>query len=198
MAMQDADLEKQPFIEAKEITPSTTNNFTKRDSLYVYKTLVGDVHAPNGTRDDSVYSDILKRERRARLYAIVSGFAFGILVAAQIILCLGIAIGAQLSLTMNEITILAGVNTGVAASIAVLKGLGMPEKKIVERHKLRKLAEKIRFTTRRLQAGLEVDVAKEAEEAFRAHDEVEDEAMVLPNVADAAAPLPSKTAPVPT
>ena len=94
---------------------------------------------------------------------------------------------------MNTITILAGVNTGVAASIAVLKGLGLPEKKIVERHKLNKILEKIRYTTRRIQAGLEVDAAQEADDVFKAHDEVEDEAMVLPNVGDASAPVPKKT-----
>ncbi|KAK3070899.1 hypothetical protein LTR53_009644 [Teratosphaeriaceae sp. CCFEE 6253] len=190
---KNVDIEKQPLVAAKGSPASSTKSTVKGDPLYVYQTLIGDVHSAHSADDDSLYADVVKRERKAKLYTVISGFAVGILIAAQIVLCLGIAIGAQLTLTMNEITILAGVNTGVAAGIAVLKGLGLPEKKIVERHKLRKLAEKIRFTTRRIQAGLDVDAAKEAEEAFRAHDEVEDEAMVLPNVGDPAAPLPSKS-----
>ncbi|KAK3059992.1 hypothetical protein LTR53_020252, partial [Teratosphaeriaceae sp. CCFEE 6253] len=100
------------------------------DPLYVYQTLIGDVHSTHSADDDSLYADVVNRERKAKVYTVISGFAIGILIAAQIVLCLGIAIGAQLTLTMNEITILAGVNTGVAAGIAVLKGLGLPEKKI--------------------------------------------------------------------
>ncbi|TKA72378.1 hypothetical protein B0A55_06547 [Friedmanniomyces simplex] len=190
MAMQNIDLEKQPMVEAREISPSTKTS--RKDSLYVYQTLIGDVHSPPGSSDDSLYHGVLKRERKAQLWTLLSGIAISFLIAAQIILCLGITIGAQVGLTKLQISILAGVNTGVAASIAVLKGLGLPEKKIVERHKLQKLAEKIRYTTRRIQAGLDVDAAKEAEDAFRAHDEVEDEAMVLPNVADVGVLLPAK------
>ncbi|KAK0247030.1 hypothetical protein LTR91_024610 [Friedmanniomyces endolithicus] len=114
-----------------------------------------------------------------------TGISFGVLIAAQIISSLGIAIGAQTGLKYETISILAGVSTGVAAGIAVLTGLGLPEKKIAEKHKPQNLAEKIRFTTRRYKAGLDVDAAKEADDVLKAYVEVEVEAMVLPNVGDA-------------
>lgn len=181
-------LEKGSLTTATELPPLRTP--AKRDNLYVYQTLVGDVDSPHNLHDDSLYSDIILRERKAKYYVLFSTLAFFILIAAQIVLCLGIAIGAQTGLTDRTISIMAGVNTGVAASIAVLKGLGLPEKKIVEKHKLQKLAERIRYTTRRIKAGLEVDAAKEADEVLKGHDEVEDEAMVLPNVPDAGGPVP--------
>jgi hypothetical protein len=192
MATHDMDLEKQPLATNQEIT-STSPSKPQQDPLHVYQTLVGDVHAMNATSDDSLYHDIVAREKHAFLITLATGFLFAVLVATQIVLCLGIAIGAQTGFAMNTISILAGVNTAVAAGIAVLKGLGLPEKSIVERHKLRKLAERIRFTTRRLQAGLDVDAAQEAMDTLKAHDEVEDEAQVLPNVGDAAGPMPKKT-----
>ncbi|KAK3678921.1 hypothetical protein LTR78_001374 [Recurvomyces mirabilis] len=190
MASHDIDLEKQPLSTTTETSPTPTTSHAMKDPLQMYQVLVGDIHNPISAQDDSLYHDIIVAERKAKLMTWLTGFMFALLVAMQIVLCLGIAIGAQTGLTLMTISILAGVNTGVAAGIAVLKGLGLPEKKIVERHKLQKLAEKIRFTTRRLQAGLNVDAAKEAEDAIRAHDEVEDEAIVLPNVGDASAPVP--------
>ena len=86
-----------------------------------------------------------------------------------------------------QISVLAAVNTGVAATIAVLKGLGLPEKKAVERHRLLKVMERIRFTTRKLRAGLAVDVEKEAAEVVKMHEDAEDEAQVLLNSGDLAA-----------
>ncbi|KAK5107711.1 hypothetical protein LTR62_000733 [Meristemomyces frigidus] len=185
------DLEKQPVYSAIEASESPVHATSAKDPLLVYQVLVGDVYAPNDSKDDSVYHNIVYKERRSRFMALLTGVLFGILVATQIVLCLGIAIGAQTGVKMLTISILAGVNTGVAASIAVLKGLGLPEKKIVEMHKLGKLAEKIRFTTRRLKAGLDVDAAAAADEAVKAVDEVEDEAIVLPNVGDAKAKVPT-------
>lgn len=190
MAHHDIDLEKQPLATTTETSPTPTTSHANQDPLQMYQILVGDIHAPPNAQDDSLYHDIRAAERKATLYTYLTGFMFAVLVATQIVLCLGIAIGAQTGLTTMTISILAGVNTGVAAGIAVLKGLGLPEKKIVERHKLSKLAEKIRFTTRRLQAGLNIDAAKEAEDVIKAHDEVEDEALVVPNVGDASAPVP--------
>jgi hypothetical protein len=192
MAMHEMDVEKGPLATMTEMSPSTSEA-TKPNSLYVYQTLVGDISSPNLAKDGSLYDDIVHREHKARYWVLLTALGFGILVATQIVLCLGIAIGAQTGLGKDTISILAGVNTGVAAGIAVLKGLGLPEKKIVEKHKLEKLAEKIRFTTRRIKAGLDVDAAKEADDALKAHEEVEDEALVLPNVGDASAPVPKPT-----
>jgi len=58
---------------------------------------------------------------------VLSGISFGVLIAAQIISSLGIAIGAQAGLKYETTSILAGVSTGVAAGIAVLMGLGLPK-----------------------------------------------------------------------
>lgn len=100
------------------------------------------------------------------------------MIAAQIILCLGITIGAQMQLSNDQISILAGVNTGVAATIGVLKGLGLPEKKAVERNALRKAAEKIRATTRKLMSGVPVDPVKAADEVMQMEAEAVENAHV--------------------
>lgn len=100
------------------------------------------------------------------------------MLAAQIILCLGITIGAQLHYTRDTISILAGINTGVAATIGVLKGLGLPEKKAVERNALRKTAERIRQTTRKLQSGFAVDVVMEADEVMKMEENAVESAHV--------------------
>lgn len=67
-------------------------------------------------------------------------------------------------LARSTISELAAINTAVAASIAVMKGFGMPEKKNTERARLRSLIERIKFTTGRLRAGVgDVDVEAEVE-----------------------------------
>jgi hypothetical protein len=71
---------------------------------------------------------------------------------------------------------LAAVNTGVAATIGVLKALGLPDKKAVERRKLQQLADRIRTTTRKLRAGLGVDVVSKADEVRKTYEQTEDEA----------------------
>ena len=96
-------------------------------------------------------------------------------IAAQIILCLGIAIGAR-HFRKETISILAAINTGVAASIGVLKALGLPDKKAVERRKLQQLADRIRTTTRKLRAGFDVDALAEADVARQTYEQTEEEA----------------------
>ncbi|KAK5120672.1 hypothetical protein LTR85_006030 [Meristemomyces frigidus] len=191
MPFQDIDIEKQQLVTETEVSPTSPSGPNRRDSLYVYQTLVGDVSANHGPDDGSLYHEIVSRQRKATFLFFLSGFAFAFFIMAQIVLCLGIAVGAQLSLTMNQITILATVNTGVAAAIAVLKGLGLPEKMAIERRKLEKIAERIRFTTRRLKAGLTIDAAQEADEVKKMQDEAEDEAQILQHAGDASAAVPT-------
>ena len=81
-----------------------------------------------------------------------------------------------MDLSKDQISILAGVNTGVAATIGVLKGLGLPDKKNAERNALQKIIDKIRTTTRKLKAGLEVDAEKEAEAVRNLYDQSEEAA----------------------
>lgn len=184
MSQATIDLEEQPLV-GKLRSTSTASNMSP---LQVYTTLVGD--ADNHTFDDSIYQNVVAGQRKASIYYLLSGFAFFGLVATQIVLCLGIAVGAQLGLTMDEITIMAAVNTGVAASIGVLKGLGLPEKKAVERRKLTKLAEHIRYTTRKLRAGISLDAAQEADEVLKMQNETEDDGQVLQQAGDAAKAVP--------
>lgn len=190
MPYQDIDLEKQALVTETELSPTSPTD-TKRSSLYIYQTLVGDITAKPGQDDDSIYHDVVRRERKAKRWFFVSGAAFAFFILAQIVLCMGIAIGAQLSLSANQITVLATVNTGVAAAIAVLKSLGLPEKMAVERRKLEKVAERIRYTTRRLKAGLTIDAAQEADEIKKMQDEAEDEAQILQKAGDASAAVPT-------
>uniref|UniRef100_A0A8H7N1X0 SMODS and SLOG-associating 2TM effector domain-containing protein n=1 Tax=Bionectria ochroleuca TaxID=29856 RepID=A0A8H7N1X0_BIOOC len=97
---------------------------------------------------------------------------------AQIGLYLSIAIGAQLGLTNKQISILAGVNTGVAAIISILKGLGLLEKAILERQRLRKVAERIHLTIRKLKVGIDVNTVKEADEVQILEDTARDNTQI--------------------
>lgn len=115
-------------------------------------------------------------ERKSKHWYYVTAIAIYTSIAAQIILCLGIVVGAQRNLTNNQISELAAVNTGVAATIGVLKALGLPDKKAVERRKLQQLANRIRTTTRKLRAGLGVDVVSEADEVRKTYEQTEDDA----------------------
>lgn len=92
----------------------------------------------------------------------------------------------------NLISVLAAINTLVAAGIAALKGLGLPEKRAMERHQLCKIIDRIEYTTRRLQAGLDVDAEKEAEAARTLDEETEDQAELFQNVGDASTLVPEK------
>lgn len=62
----------------------------------------------------------------------------------------------------------------------------------MERHKLRKVIDRIEYTTRRLQAGLEVDAEKEVEDVRRLDEETEDQAELFQNVGDAALLVPER------
>lgn len=189
MSFRDVDLEKQPFVKATELSPTVTSS--PKSALFVYQTLVGDVTATSDPSDDSLYHEVTARERKVKIWFMLSGLAFGFCILAQIILCLGIAIGAQIGLDNDQISILAAVNTGVAATIAVLKGLGLPDKLAVERRKLQKIAERIRFTTRMLKAGLTVDAEKEAKDLEKMQEECEDEAHVSQVIGSASAAVPT-------
>ena len=175
MSFQDMDLEKEPMIT----TASFSGNSGKRGSmsaLSTYQILVGDIDAPVSAGDDSLYHDIVLEERRAKYWHFVTAVLMYSAIAAQVILCLGIVIGSQIGIGKDRISILAAVNTGVAATIGVLKALGLPDKKAVERNQLQKEAQRIRTTTRKLRAGLEVDVEAEAEEVRKMYEQTEDEA----------------------
>lgn len=188
MATHEIDLEKQPMITTTSVESPTAYHNTPQTPLDVYQILVGDISAKPSIHNDDLYHNVVHEQRRVSFWYLVSAFGFGACIAMQIILCLGIAAGAQLGLTMDQITILASVNTGVATVIAGLKGLGLPEKKAVERRRLQKLAEKIRFTTRKLKAGLKVDAVAEAEDVRKTIDEAEDDAEIVQKLAAMAAP----------
>lgn len=164
-------------------------------ALKVYQALVGDIDTEpaRGTRHPSFYHQISSLESRAKFWYWTSGLTFFFLVTAQIVFCLSISIGAQMGFSMNAISIAAGINTLVAAGVAALKGLGLPEKKAIERYQLRKIMEQVEFTTRRLQAGLIVDAEKAAEEARNLQRDVEDQAQVFQKVGDSALLVPEKT-----
>jgi hypothetical protein len=160
---------------APEAEPSPT--ISTASPLSTYQILVGDIDAnPTPGVTPSLYQDILNEERSSTRWFYLTAVLMYNLIAAQIVLCLGIALGSQQSLTMDQIALLAAVNTGVAVGIAVLKGFALPEKKGTERLKLKRLAERIRVTTRRLQAGLVVDVKEEAEAVRTEYEQAEDEA----------------------
>lgn len=179
MSRQEIDIEKTAAMPTMTEVSSPLMLDDKRASvLSQYQILFGDVDAPPSPTAACFYQEIVTEERKARHYYYISGFFFFFFVALQIILCLSIAIGAQLGLTLNQISIMAGVNTAVAATIATLKGLGLPEKKAIERNKLHEIVERIKLTTKKLKAGLDVDVKAEIDEVRQLHDTAEDNAQI--------------------
>jgi hypothetical protein len=173
MSYTDRDLESQPMIGATPLSPYSTKSLS---ALEQYQMLVGNVEKAIDTNDDSLYHTVMIKERQAKIWYYVTAVLIYFAIAAQIILCLGISVGAQLYLSKNEISGLAAINTGVAATIGVLKALGLPDKKGVERQKLQSLAARIRLTTRKLRAGINVDAVDEAEKDQGVYDQAEEEA----------------------
>ena len=179
MPLQDIDIEKAAAaVTTTEITSPSMLDDKRASVLSQYQILFGDVDAPPSPTAECFYQEMVTQERHARQQYYISGFFFFFFVALQIILCLGITIGAQMGLTMDQISIMAGVNTAVAATIATLKGLGLPEKKGIERNKLHGIVERIKLTTKKIKAGLEVDVKAEIDEVRVLHDTTEDNAQV--------------------
>ena len=70
------------------------------------------------------------------------------------------------------------MNTSVAATIGVLKALGLPDKQALERRKLQYLADRIRLTIRKLKAGIEVDVVAEADDVRKVYRQTEGDALL--------------------
>ncbi|KAK7230134.1 hypothetical protein V2G26_002304, partial [Clonostachys chloroleuca] len=163
-----------------ERAPTIIPSASSRSQLETYQLLVGDTNARESSNpnDESIYHTVLAKERKAAVVSVSTTIIFFLMIMAQIGLCLGLAIGAQLGLTNKQISILAGVNTGVAAMIGILKGLGLPEKATLERQRLRKVAERIRLTTRKLKAGIDVDAVKEADEVQMLEDAARDDAQI--------------------
>jgi len=191
MAFTKIDVEKMPLVAESVIGGPTTK---APSQLKIYQALIGDIDAPApvGKRNISFYHQVVARENKATRWYWITGLTFSTCVAAQIVFCLSISVGVQVGFSNNLISVLAAVNTLVAAAIAALKGLGLPEKKAIERHQLRKVVDQVEYTTRRLQAGLSVDAEKEAEAARRMDDEGEDHAELFRNVGDAAELVPEQ------
>jgi hypothetical protein len=169
----EGDIEKQAAITTTPMSPNSTKSLSAIES---YQLFVGDIDKPITATDDSIYHDIIVQEQSVKNWYYVTAFLMYTAIAMQVILCLGIVVGAQRGLSANQISILAAVNTGVAATIGVLKALGLPDRQELERRRLQDLADRIRVTTRKLKAGIEVDVAYEADEARKAYRQTEDEA----------------------
>lgn len=174
MSYTDRDLESQPMIAVAPFSPPYSAK--SLSALDQYQLLVGSTDKTIDANDDSLYHTIMIKERQSKIWYYVTAILMYVAISAQIILCLGISVGAQLYLSKNEITGLAAINTGVAATIGILKALGLPDKKGVERRKLQSLAARIRLTTRKLRAGLTVDVVGEAEKDQESYDQTEEEA----------------------
>lgn len=188
MADLDVDIEKAPMTtvtssactdhsDIKDSPPPEKEKPKDLHPLQTFQTLIGDITSPPSANpnDESVYHTIIALEKKAKNQFHLTGALFFTTVSLQILLCLMITIGAQVGLSRESISIFAGVNTGVAALTGVLKGLGLPDKKGVERNRLTRAAERIRATTRKLRAGIEVDAAAEAEEIIKLHDQAADE-----------------------
>ena len=191
MASQEIDLEKnQITVDTTIVSPSKS----PLSPLQTYQLIVGDINAPEDPNDENIYQSVLHQGRKAKFWFFFSGAVFYLMIALQIFFCLSIAVGAQLNLTRDTISILAAVNTGVAAVIGVLKGLGLPEKKGLERYQLQKIAQKIRLTTKKLKAGFEVDVTTEIEDVRNTYEKAEDEAMISTKDIGAAAVEGAKAA----
>ena len=73
---------------------------------------------------------------------------------------------------------MAAINTLVAATIGVLKGLGLPDKKDIERTKLQRLIERIKMTTKKYRIGIDVDANTEAADLRKILEETEDSAEI--------------------
>ena len=138
--------------------------------------LVGDVKKPMTASSDNLYHKIITEERKAKNVYFITAVITYTAIAAQVILCLCNVIGAQAELSRNRSSNLAAVNNGVAGTIGVFKGLGLPDKKAVERGKLQKVAEKARTMTRKLRGGLEVAPAQEVEGVREMYEQAEGEA----------------------
>lgn len=151
-------------VSSAPVSPNPNANLKQRErtQLQIYQDMIGDINAPSPS--PGLYHEIIAKEHQTTQRYWVSAISFCTLVASQVILCLGITVGAQMRLARSTISELAAINTAVAASIAVMKGFGMPEKKNTERARLRSLIERIKFTTGRLRAGVgDVDVEAEVE-----------------------------------
>ncbi len=154
-------------------------NMKRHSQLETFQILVGNVDAPPSPRSArDLYHEILADEHRARHTYYGTGFLFFLFVLLQIIFCLSIAVGAQLGVHRTTISILAAINTVVAAVIGVLKGLGLPEKKGIERTKLQRVIKKIKYTTNKLKLGIELDANKEADDVRNYFDDTEEAAQI--------------------
>lgn len=170
------DLNITSFMPVSQ-TPGATKRYSQ---LEQYQILVGNVDAPPSPveANQDLYHELVARERKATRLFWFTGILFFTAVAAQIALCLGIAVGAQMGFSNDSISVLAAINTFIAATIAMLKGLGLPEKKGVERTKLQRLIARIRTTTKKYRIGIEVDANTEANDLRTIYEEAQDAAEV--------------------
>ena len=178
MAYHHMDLEKGPVITETPVSSPTSPNGSPMSAVNTYQLLVGDIDAPDSGNCSTLYHRILSEERSANRAYIITAILMYASIAAQVILCLGIVIGSQQNIGNTKISVLAAVNTAVAACIGVLKALGLPDKKAAQRRQLQKVAERIRDTTRKLRAGFEIDVTREADTARDVYEQIEDEAQM--------------------
>lgn len=184
MSNQEIDLEKGQTITnttplSPEIASPLSPNLSRPLSgLESYQLVVGDIEKPRDLHDLSLYHAIIAEQQKVHSWYIFSAVLIYTAIFAQVVLCLGIVVGTQRQWTLDTICYLAAINTAVAATIGVLKALGLPDKKAVEHKKLQRLAERIRLTTRKLRAGIIADANGDADAVRKDYELAQDEAVI--------------------
>lgn len=97
MSYSKIDTEKQQVQSTITEIPlnSPTSSLKPPSQLLIYQRLIGNVDElpPTGRRNKhrlSFYHQVLRREKKARVWYWISGITFAVLVTAQIVFCLSI------------------------------------------------------------------------------------------------------------
>ncbi|KAF2482762.1 hypothetical protein BDY17DRAFT_311178 [Neohortaea acidophila] len=181
--MDNLDIEKGLAINTTsvasgmtDLAPMSPNTNKRYSQLETFQILVGNIDKPMSPKQaqEDLYHELVAAERRSKIEYYFSGFLFFLFIFLQIFFCLTITVGAQEGLSRSTISALAAINTGVAAVIGILKGLGLPEKKGVERTKLQRVIQRIKVTTKKLKLGNEMDPNAEFEDLQKTYYDTED------------------------
>lgn len=126
------DLEKQPPTIVH--TVSGSSSISSDHALTVKQTGISNVRAPQVTYESPYYSrslhhKIFTEAQSAKIWYHTIASIIYILVVGQVVLSLAIVLGCQKQMDLSTITVLAGVNTGLAVGNGMTMGFGFPERK---------------------------------------------------------------------
>ena len=166
--------DSQTMDKIPPLAPASSTEITTEDhilALGIYRNTIG-IATPNDlddkqrpARNTGTYERVIRAERRSRFKYHVFNILLNSCIFSQILIAATIIATGAANDSPEVMTIFGGINTVIAAVVALLRGQGIPERYYQDWQQMSSVREHIEGTERKLEEGLarELTVRQEVE-----------------------------------